>query len=71
MGNMLASDWESYATMLANAEDDQLVIKMNDIIHAEKIDMETPANVVVGRDTRPRLVVRVIKVLAELHCCKL
>lgn len=51
---MLESDWEGYATLFVNARTtDELmkeIKKVTDLLH---INMEAPARVVYGRDTRP------------------
>ncbi|XP_072027249.1 phosphoacetylglucosamine mutase-like [Amphiura filiformis] len=53
MGDMLLAQWETYATSLANAREDDLESVLQDIISKENIDMEQSANVFVARDTRP------------------
>ncbi|KAJ3016008.1 Phosphoacetylglucosamine Mutase [Thoreauomyces humboldtii] len=54
MGEMLAQSWESYATELANASTtDALLAALENVVTKEKIDLGKPANIVVGRDTRP------------------
>lgn len=52
MGEMLAATWESYATMLANAEQEELISALNEIIEKEGIDKSQEASVFVGKDTR-------------------
>lgn len=52
MGEMLAAAWESYATMLANAEQEELISALNEIIEKEEIDKSQEASVFVGKDTR-------------------
>ncbi|XP_029903711.1 phosphoacetylglucosamine mutase [Myripristis murdjan] len=52
MGEMVAMVWEGYATQLANAEQDDLLPALKDIIKREAINMTQEANVFVGRDTR-------------------
>uniref|UniRef100_A0A8C7YKZ8 Phosphoacetylglucosamine mutase n=1 Tax=Oryzias sinensis TaxID=183150 RepID=A0A8C7YKZ8_9TELE len=52
MGEMLAATWESYATMLANAEQEELISALNEIIEKEGIDKSPEASVFVGKDTR-------------------
>lgn len=50
---MLVSDWEQYATQLANAEsDDELVTVYNQLVKDLKINLESPSNVIFARDTR-------------------
>ncbi|ELU04395.1 hypothetical protein CAPTEDRAFT_114915 [Capitella teleta] len=53
MGEMLESSWESYATNLANVNDDDLGSTLKTIIQQVGIDPEVKGHVVVGRDTRP------------------
>ncbi|KAL2082573.1 hypothetical protein ACEWY4_022391 [Coilia grayii] len=53
MGEMLEVAWESYATQLANAEQDTLVTALKDLIEREAINMDQSASVFIGRDTRP------------------
>ncbi len=52
MGEMLAPAWEVYATQLANAEQDDLVNVLKDVIKKEDINMSQEAHVFVGKDTR-------------------
>ena len=52
-GDMLAEHWESYAILLANAEQSELIEIIEKIVLRENIDLGTEASVVVGRDTRP------------------
>ncbi|TPX40296.1 hypothetical protein SeMB42_g04249 [Synchytrium endobioticum] len=53
-GEMLAQDWEVYATQLANAlTDDGLINAINGVISKESISMSADARVVIGHDTRP------------------
>lgn len=57
-GEMLEQSWEKLATDLANAADNNLTKVIDNIIQDEKIDMNIPASVFLGRDTRassPRL----------------
>uniref|UniRef100_A0A8C6SXK1 Phosphoglucomutase 3 n=1 Tax=Neogobius melanostomus TaxID=47308 RepID=A0A8C6SXK1_9GOBI len=49
---MVTPAWEGYATQLANAEDQDLLTALKDIITKEEIDMSQEASVFVGRDTR-------------------
>lgn len=54
MGEMLEQEWESYATKLVNCSSDQnLVETYHELASKLKIDLNTPARVVYGRDTRP------------------
>ncbi|XP_040921141.1 phosphoacetylglucosamine mutase isoform X1 [Toxotes jaculatrix] len=52
LGEMVTPAWEGYATQLANAEQDDLLTALKDIIEKEAIDMSLEANVFVGKDTR-------------------
>uniref|UniRef100_A0AAQ4RMN7 Phosphoacetylglucosamine mutase n=1 Tax=Gasterosteus aculeatus aculeatus TaxID=481459 RepID=A0AAQ4RMN7_GASAC len=52
MGEMVTPTWEVYATQLANAEQDDLLASLKDIIEKESINMSQEANVFVGKDTR-------------------
>lgn len=52
MGEMVTPAWEGYATQLANAEQDDLLTALKDIIEKEAINMNQEANVFVGKDTR-------------------
>lgn len=53
-GEMLAAEWEEFATQITNARSTQDLMKeikkVTDFLH---IDMSAPARVVYGRDTRP------------------
>ncbi|XP_072528813.1 phosphoacetylglucosamine mutase [Salminus brasiliensis] len=53
MGEMVNSDWEGYATQLANAEQEALCPALKDIIEKEAISISEIASVFIGRDTRP------------------
>ncbi|KAK7906927.1 hypothetical protein WMY93_015539 [Mugilogobius chulae] len=52
MGEMVTPTWEGYATQLANAENEDLLTALKDIIAKEEINMSREAEVFVGRDTR-------------------
>ncbi|XP_020497666.1 phosphoacetylglucosamine mutase [Labrus bergylta] len=52
MGEMVALTWEGYATQLANAEQDDLLTALKDVIKKEAINMSQEATVFVGKDTR-------------------
>lgn len=52
MGEMVTPTWEVYAIQLANAEQEDLLTALMDIIEKEAINMSQGANVFVGRDTR-------------------
>lgn len=50
---MLEQSWEGYATKMANAKDgDSLVQAVNEIIAAQKINIENTASVIYAHDTR-------------------
>ncbi|KAL1925611.1 uncharacterized protein VTP21DRAFT_494 [Calcarisporiella thermophila] len=54
LGEMIEQSWETYATDLANAEDEaQLIDVINRVITINNIDITKPAKVVYARDTRP------------------
>ncbi|KAL2885337.1 Phosphoacetylglucosamine mutase [Ceratocystis lukuohia] len=54
LGDMLEQDWEVYATKLVNAPSDEaLVVAYNSLAAQLKIDLDTSARCIVGRDTRP------------------
>ncbi|XP_049612627.1 phosphoacetylglucosamine mutase isoform X1 [Syngnathus scovelli] len=52
MGEMVTTGWEDYATRLANAEQQQLLAVLEDIVEKEDIDKSQKALVFVGKDTR-------------------
>ncbi|XP_068137657.1 phosphoacetylglucosamine mutase [Hyperolius riggenbachi] len=53
MGEMLAQEWEVYATNLANAEEHELQTVLTNIIKQESINMQQESFIAIGRDTRP------------------
>ncbi|KAK4673214.1 Phosphoacetylglucosamine Mutase [Podospora pseudopauciseta] len=54
MGDMLEQEWERYATALVNAPSDKDLAKIYNALATDlKIDLEAPAKVIYGRDTRP------------------
>ncbi|KAM5163165.1 phosphoacetylglucosamine mutase [Mantella aurantiaca] len=53
MGEMLAQEWEGYATKLANAEERELQMVLTNIIKQESINMQQAPFIAIGRDTRP------------------
>lgn len=55
MGEMVTPAWEGYATQLANAEQQDLLIALKDAIEKEAVNMNQEANVFVGKDTRYNL----------------
>lgn len=52
LGEMVTPTWEGYATQLANAEQEDLLAALQDVIEKETINMSQEANVFVGKDTR-------------------
>lgn len=52
LGEMLSPTWEGYATLVANAEEGDLVDALKEVIAKEEIEMSQKASVFVGRDTR-------------------
>ncbi|XP_069788307.1 phosphoacetylglucosamine mutase [Narcine bancroftii] len=52
-GEMLASDWETYATHLANAEEQNLKSVLTNIVEKESVNLQEVARIFLGRDTRP------------------
>lgn len=51
---MLEASWETHATVLANASDnDALIAAIENLIKTFKIDVSKPSRVVYARDTRP------------------
>ncbi|XP_075238329.1 phosphoglucomutase 3-like protein nst [Lycorma delicatula] len=52
-GEMLDQSWEAIATKLANADDSSLDSIINEIAVNENINVELPASVYIGEDTRP------------------
>lgn len=55
MGEMVTPDWEGYATQLANADQEDLLTALKDIVEKEAINMSQEANVFVGKDTRYKI----------------
>ncbi|CAO2634119.1 Phosphoacetylglucosamine mutase [Lemmus lemmus] len=53
MGEMLAPSWEEHATCLASAEEEDMPQVLTAIVEKEAVDLQQPAFVVIGRDTRP------------------
>lgn len=60
MGEMVTPAWEGYATQLANAEQEDLLTALKDIVKKEAINMSQEANVFVGRDTRSMILHRIL-----------
>jgi len=52
-GEMLSAHWESYASLLGQSSDEDLLDCVKKIIDEEKIESSIPATVLIGRDTRP------------------
>lgn len=52
MGEMVTQTWEGYATQLANAEQQDLLTVLKDIIDKEAINVSQEAHVFLGKDTR-------------------
>lgn len=52
-GEMLEQEWEPLATRIANASDDSLQEELSKVAMFAKIDVNKPATVFIGRDTRP------------------
>ncbi|XP_061559824.1 phosphoacetylglucosamine mutase isoform X4 [Phycodurus eques] len=52
MGEMVPPAWEGYATRLGNAEQQELLSVLEDIMEKEDIDRSQEASVFVGKDTR-------------------
>lgn len=52
MGEMVTPAWEGYATQLANAEQQDVLFALKDIIEKEAVDLSQDAQVFVGKDTR-------------------
>ncbi len=53
LGEMLEASWEVYATTLANSPTASLAQHIRAIARDAHINLDAPANIVVGRDTRP------------------
>ena len=52
-GEMLEASWESYATLFANAADEnELLDAIRKVVAHTKLDLNAKANVIEGRDTR-------------------
>jgi hypothetical protein len=50
---MLESSWETYATLFANAKDeDTLLEAIRKVVNATKLDLNAKAVVIQARDTR-------------------
>ena len=52
LGEMMAEEWEVYATDLANAEDSDIVNAIHRILEKAGVSKDVEGKVVVGRDTR-------------------
>ncbi|KAK4495600.1 hypothetical protein PRZ48_012868 [Zasmidium cellare] len=54
MGEMLETDWESWATAIVNGHSPEETVKAyGDVLQKYNIDQDKPANVIYARDTRP------------------
>ncbi|XP_067845263.1 phosphoacetylglucosamine mutase [Heptranchias perlo] len=53
LGEMLAPAWEEYATLLANAEEQDLKSVLTNIVEKDSVNLQEVARVFLGRDTRP------------------
>lgn len=54
MGEMLEQDWEAHATRLVNSPSDKELLETYKALAVQlKIDLNSPARVIYGRDTRP------------------
>lgn len=70
-GDMLEQDWERYATALVNApSDEELVATYNKLAQDLKINLDKPAKVIYGRDTRPSGHTLVTALIAALEATK-
>lgn len=52
LGTMLETKWESYATLLANSPEDEIVGNINAIAKEMGIDLQQESRVVIARDSR-------------------
>ncbi|EFI28611.1 phosphoacetylglucosamine mutase [Coprinopsis cinerea okayama7 len=52
-GEMLEAAWESHATWLANASNEEFLDVLTEFVNVARIDLSKPARVVYARDTRP------------------
>jgi phosphoacetylglucosamine mutase len=53
MGEMLEASWEEYATLFANAKDeDALLEAIRKVVSITKLDLNSKAVVIHARDTR-------------------
>jgi phosphoacetylglucosamine mutase len=52
LGEMMEEAWEKHATDLANCSNDDLPKMYVDLANDFGIDLATPANVVIAKDTR-------------------
>lgn len=52
LGEMLAPSWEEHATCLASAEEQDMLEVLAAIVEKEAVDLQQPAFIVIGRDTR-------------------
>jgi phosphoacetylglucosamine mutase len=69
LGEMLNQDWEAYAILLANCgTSEEMIEVINTIVMFCRIDLAQPANVIVGRDTRPSGVALVQSLKDGISC---
>lgn len=68
MGEMLAVDWERYASKLANVIDSEVQTALNKIIEEAAINMNEKSNIFLARDNRPTGVTLASAFLEGLNC---
>ena len=52
-GEMLEASWEGYATLFANAKDDEALLDaIRKVVSATRLDLNAKAVVIYARDTR-------------------
>eukprot|EP00452_MALV-II_sp_L67-6_P000101 gene101-185_t len=69
-GDMLIERMEAIATRLCNVEDSALLEELQNIVAEEKIDVNKPAFVFLGRDTRPSSSDLALAALEGVGCLK-
>src|SRR5271170_6230563 len=53
LGEMLESSWEAYATLFANAKDEEALLDaIRKVVNSTKLDLNAKAVVIYARDTR-------------------
>ncbi|CAE1280939.1 PGM3 [Acanthosepion pharaonis] len=70
MGEMLAANWEHYASELANVTDSEVKTVLNKIIQEATIDMSEKSNIFLARDNRPSSVTLASAFLEGVSCFK-